>query len=47
MNLFVLSGHGSKSFAAFLNEVLLKTTKKRGIDYCSSHHNTSRECFKI
>ena len=24
MNLFVLSGHGSESFAAFLNEVILQ-----------------------
>ena len=24
MNLFVLSGHGSDSFAAFLNEVILQ-----------------------
>ena len=40
-------GHGSESFAAFLNEVILQTNKKRGIDHCSSHHNTSRECFKI
>ena len=45
MNLFVLSGHGSESFAAFLNEVILQ--KQRGIDNCSSHHDTSRECFKI
>ena len=48
MNLFVLSGHGSESFAAFLNEVILQTNKqKRGIDHCISHHNTSRECFTI
>ena len=45
MNLFVLSGHGSESFAAFINGVKLQ--KQRGIDNCSSHHNTSRECFKI
>ena len=43
MNLFVLSGHESESFAAFLNEVILQTNKKRGIDHCSSHHNTSRD----
>ena len=45
MNLFVLSGHGSDSFAAFLNGVILK--KQRSSDHCSCHHNTSRECFKI
>ena len=27
MNLFVLSGHGSESFAAFLNEVILQQQK--------------------
>ena len=48
LNEFVcIVGHGSESFAAFLNEVILQTNKKRGIDHCSSHHNTSRECIKI
>ena len=28
MNLFVLSGHGSESFAAFLNGVILQTKQK-------------------
>ena len=42
MNLFVLSGHGSESFAAFLNEVILQK-KQRGSYHCSCHHNTSRE----
>ena len=35
MNLFVLSGHGSESFAAFLNGVILqqqKTTQQSGMD---------------
>ena len=43
MNLFVLSGHGSESFAAFLNEVILQQQKKCGSYHCSCHHNTSRE----
>ena len=55
MNLFVLSGHGSESFAAFLNGVILQkkqrgilkwsdiTKKQRGSYHCSCHHNTSRE----
>ena len=43
MNLFVLSGHGSESFAAFLNGVILQTTKKRGSYHCSCHNNISRE----
>ena len=42
MNLFVLSGHGSESFAAFLNGVILQK-KQRGSYHCSCHHNTSRE----
>ena len=42
MNLFVLSGHGSESFAAFLNGVILQQ-KQRGSNHCSSHHNTPRE----
>ena len=29
LNLFVLSGHGSESFAAFLNGVILQTKKTR------------------
>ena len=29
MNLFVLSGHGSESFAAFLNGVILQQKKQR------------------
>ena len=41
MNLFVLSGHGSESFAAFLNGVILQQTKKRGIDHCSSHYENA------
>ena len=41
MNLFVLSGHGSESFAAFLNEVILQK-KQRGSYHCRCHHNTSR-----
>ena len=44
MNLFVLSGIGSESFAAFLNGVILQTNfEKRGIDHCSSHHGTNHE----
>ena len=42
MNLFVLSGHGSESFAAFLNGVILQK-KQRGSYHYSCHHNTSRE----
>ena len=42
MNLFVLSGHGSESFAAFLNGVILQK-KQCGSYHCSCHHNTSRE----
>ena len=41
MNLFVLSGHGSESFAAFLNGVILQ--KQRGSDHCSSHNGTNHE----
>ena len=29
MNLFVLSGHGSESFAAFLNGVILQKTTRQ------------------
>ena len=31
MNLFVLSGHGSESFAAFLNEVKLQQQKNAAV----------------
>ena len=31
MNLFVLSGHGSESFAAFLNAVILQQTKNTAL----------------
>ena len=31
MNLFVLSGHGSESFAAFLNGVILQTKQKMAV----------------
>ena len=40
MNLFVLSGHGSESFAAFLNEVILqtkKTTRQLSLQLSSQH----------
>ena len=30
MNLFVLSGHGNESFAAFLNGVILQLQKNTG-----------------
>ena len=43
MNLFVLSGHGSESFAAFLNGVILQQQQKRGSYHCSSHHGTNHE----
>ena len=42
MNLFVLSGHGSESFAAFFNGVILQK-KQRGSYHCSSHHGTNHE----
>ena len=49
MNLFVLSGHGSESFAAFLNGVILQNNNAALITAAvnTTHHNTSRECFKI
>ena len=31
MNLFVLSGHGSESFAAFLNEEILQQQKNAAV----------------
>ena len=38
MNLFVLSGHGSESFAAFLNGVILqKTTRQLSLQLSSQH----------
>ena len=43
MNLFVLSGHGSESIAAFLNEVILQQNKKHGSYHCSSHHGINHE----
>ena len=42
MNLFVLSGYGSESFAAFLNEVILqkKTTRQllKNFSFVDSDH---------
>ena len=45
MNLFVLSGHGSESFAAFLNEVILQQQKNAAVitAECSSHHGINHE----
>ena len=43
MNLFVLSGYGSESFATFLNGVILQQQKQRGSYHCSSHHGTNHE----
>ena len=37
MNLFVLSGHGSKSFAAFLNGVILQ---KNNAAVITTHHES-------
>ena len=38
MNLFVLSGHGSESFAAFLNGVILqKKTRQLSLQLSSQH----------
>ena len=42
INLFVLSWHGSESFAVFLNGVILQK-KQRGSYHCSSHHGTNHE----
>ena len=38
MNLFVLSGHGSESFAAFLNGMIFNFFK-RGSNHCISFDN--------
>ena len=43
MNLFVLSGHGSESFAAFLNEVLLQQQKTRQLSLQQSPRHKSRD----
>ena len=37
MNLFVLSGHGSESFAAFLNGVILQ---KNNAAVITTHHES-------
>ena len=44
MNLFVLSGHGSESFAAFLNEVILQTNKNAALitaTVITTHHESA------
>ena len=45
MNLYVLSGHGGDSFAAFLNGVILQKIQRDSY-HCSSHHGTnlSNQC---
>ena len=43
MNLFVLSGHGSESFAAFLNVVILQQTKNAAVitaAVITTHHES-------
>ena len=43
MNLFVLSGHGSESFAAFLNEVILQTKNNAAVitaAVITTHHES-------
>ena len=49
MNLFVLSGHGSESFAAFLNEVILQTKKNAAVitaAVITTHHAESELIFR-
>ena len=43
MNLFVLSGHGSESFAAFLNEVILQQKNNAAVitsAVITTHHES-------
>ena len=44
MNLFVLSGHGSESFAAFLNEVILQQKNNAALinaAVITTHHESA------
>ena len=48
MNLFVLSGHGSESFAAFLNGVILQQKKHAAVITAAviTTHHESKLRFK-
>ena len=48
MNLFVLSGHGSESFAAFLNGVILQNKKNAAVITAAviTTHHESKLRFK-
>ena len=48
MNLFVLSGHGSESFAAFLNGVILQQQKNAAVITAAviTTHHESKLRFK-